>query len=429
EEKAPVQRQPPPNSSSGTYGDPRYQREKRNVSSHNIRDQAKLGSDHVNLSREARLMQRNKEEEFTSERPEQRRSQQEGSNRQNTNDDFNQASERLIKRFGLESKELPAAKTEEILELPDKSLTLGQLREVIREEFYSAQQNVSVGSLLEGREEKVGSVRFLISKGISRDIAVQIEQELNSRFGPVDITVPSPERIGRLNELKNELARRIFAAGPITLQNDRPTVAALVGGTGVGKTTTLVKIAAQYAGELKKKVAVITLDLEKVGALEQMQALLMPHGIALASAESGYQLQRAVASFADCDLILIDTAGRSQYNWQQVDDLVEVLSHIDDLQVYLTMSATTKDLDVYGIIQQFAILDVDSFIFTKLDETIGQGILVNVCQKTKKPIRYLTMGNRVPQDLKIADPADIARKLLVQHNSREFQAIRNMASG
>lgn len=427
-ERVPAQRQTPTASSTGTYGDPRYQREKKRASSPETNTRAKSGADHVNLSREARLMQRRRDEDLTAEKAQPRTRQREESSGQSASDDFNQASERLIRRFGLEAKESTSHVLEENLEGPDKSLTLGKLREVIREEFFSAQQNVSVGSLLENQEEKVGSVRFLISKGISRDLSVQIEQELDSRFGPVDISVASPERVGRLNELKNELARRIYTAGPITLQNDRPTVAALVGPTGVGKTTTLVKIAAQYAGELKKRVAVITLDSEKVGAREQIQAFLMPLGIPLASAESGYQLQQVVASFADCDLILIDTAGRSQYNWQQVDDLVEILSHIDDLQVYLTMSATTKDLDVYGIIQQFAILDVDSFIFTKLDETIGQGILVNVCQKTRKPIRYLTMGNRVPQDLKIADSADIARKLLVQHNSREFQAIRDMAS-
>ena len=131
---------------------------------------------------------------------------------------------------------------------------------------------------------------------------------------------------------------------------------------------------------------------------------------------------------SDYDLVFIDTGGRSQYDWQDVDSLGAMLVGIDNLKLYLTLSATTKDVDVYGIIQQFSSLGIESLIFTKLDETIAYGLFVNVCEKMKLPISYLTAGRRVPQDLKICDAADVAKKILVEHNGAKFKDLRDLAS-
>jgi flagellar biosynthesis protein FlhF len=327
----------------------------------------------------------------------------------------------LVSHF--KEEEIEAKETQKVPTNTPGVETLDMMRKVIREELSSSEPTHARTPLI---NDTVGSIRFLVAKGLDYFIAQEIEDDLNKQFGKVDMTVPSKQRTVRLNALKKALAGKIETAGPILLKEKKTTTVAIVGPTGVGKTTTLIKIASRYTEQLKKKVGIISLDTTKTGAQEQIRTLAYRIGCPILTASSTFELEQAVETFQDRDLVLIDSAGRSQYHWQEVDDLADMLSVVNDLNTILVISATTKDLDAFGTIHEFSRLSIDSVAFTKLDESIAHGVLVNVCEKMKVPLSYLAMGQDVKSDLKIADRDAIARSILTQHNTQEFNTIRQL---
>jgi len=320
--------------------------------------------------------------------------------------DFTKLKESLVERFGKETT------------LQTATDQLEALRMMVREEVGKAYHGESCS---QESSSMSSEARFLMSKGVDRSIALAIEKKVKACSYTNDKT-------DMLKILKCELAELIMTTGPIKLMRGTPTVVAIVGPTGVGKTTTLVKIAAQYAQGLKKKVSVISLDNVKMGAREQIKGLATLVGCPLTVAANAFELQQAISMASDQDLILIDTAGQGQYRVQHIDALADILSVVDHVQTMLTVSATTKDLDAYGIVTRYASLNIDGLIFTKLDETIAHGIIVNVCQKTNKPVSYLTTGTKIPQDLIVADSDEIARAILIRNNAREFDQIRQLVT-
>ncbi len=140
--------------------------------------------------------------------------------------------------------------------------------------------------------------------------------------------------------------------------------------------------------------------------------------------KEGYHLTKAVEEFEDKDLILIDTGGRCRYDWEQADDVFSCLRDVRGIKTYLTVSATTKDLDIFGTIRQFSMLDIEGLIFTKLDETIAHGVVANVCYKSGIPISYLAAGRNIPDDICIADANDIAKGILMRHNARSLKILK-----
>ena len=338
------------------------------------------------------------------------------------------ATSNLMKEFGhLRSEPEPKPNVPEPQPTrKEESGTADRLRKVIREEMLRAQKGVSVGSLRQNDEETVGSVRFLMAKGLSRAKALGIEERLNQQFGPVDLKQPSSDRASRLNALKNELRDAIQTTGPITLKQGQPTYVAMIGPTGVGKTTTLAKIAGKYTRQLNKKVGIISLDTTKMGAREQIRAVADTLKVPVQIVESPSQLPGAMEAFKGQDLVLIDTGGRSQYKKAEVDTLADLMEMDGRIQNYLVVSATTKDVDVFGIVKQFSRIPLKGLIFTKLDETIAYGMMVNVCDKTGLPLSYLTTGQQVPEDIKVADADEIAKSILMQHNDAAAESLRRM---
>ena len=299
---------------------------------------------------------------------------------------------------------------------------LKELRKMITEEVAKAKKEFSFqedGGVLEVHNQVV---QFLVSKGVDEKIATRIKNK-------VDLVYPNrngAEKTQRINAIRKELAAILKTSGPICLKEGELKKVALVGPTGVGKTSTLMKLAGYYRLTLNKKVAVISADHVKVGGKEQIQQLGEQLCTPVALVSKPEQVSIALREYRDMDLVLFDTPGYSQYHRESVDHLADWLSRLDDVETHLVMSAATKDLDVYGIIQQFARVHVEHLIFTKLDETISHGLFVNVCQKIGKPIRYVTSGPRIPKDLEVADPEKISRNLLVHHNAPEFNKIRNL---
>ncbi|MCR5756507.1 MAG: flagellar biosynthesis protein FlhF [Selenomonas sp.] len=202
-----------------------------------------------------------------------------------------------------------------------------------------------------------------------------------------------------------------FAEG-IKLNKHGVRIVALIGATGVGKTTTLAKIAARFVLEKNIRAALITADTYRISAVEQLKTYSDIIGLPLEIVYSPDELKVAIHKHRDKDLILIDTAGRSQHNEYQMKELQEFLAVDSRIEKHLVMSATTKNRDVAEILQKFSVCDPGRVIFTKTDETSSLGMIVNLLADKDISLSFMTNGQSVPDDIVPATADKLAALLL-----------------
>ena len=189
-------------------------------------------------------------------------------------------------------------------------------------------------------------------------------------------------------------------------------VIAFIGPTGVGKTTTLVKLASQYALVHQLKVALLTADTYRIGAVEQLRIYRDIMDIPFEAVSSPEELGPALRRYSDRDLIFFDTAGRSPQNKRQIQDLKAFLEAARPSETHLCVSATTKNADLMPIVGKFGLVPVNRFLVTKLDETRSHGLLLNLAAGFQIPISYLGTGQNVPNDIELASPERMADLVL-----------------
>ncbi|MDE5892348.1 MAG: flagellar biosynthesis protein FlhF [Acetatifactor sp.] len=194
-----------------------------------------------------------------------------------------------------------------------------------------------------------------------------------------------------------------------------PKTVIFIGPTGVGKTTTIAKIASRYAVEQKKRVALLTMDTYRIAAAEQLRTyaniLMVPFRVIYTEEE----LVTAIQDFQDYDYILMDTAGHSPQNKEQLAGMKKLLDHVKGLAncyFYLVLSATTKYKDLIKIADSYRQVAEYRLIFTKLDETEALGNLLNLRLHTDTSIAYVTCGQNVPDDIEIFNPQKTVKQLL-----------------
>ncbi len=195
-----------------------------------------------------------------------------------------------------------------------------------------------------------------------------------------------------------------------------PKTVVFIGPTGVGKTTTIAKIASRYAVEQKKKVALLTMDTYRIAAAEQLRTyaniLMVPFRVVYTEEE----LLTALRDFQDYDYILMDTAGHSPQNREQLAAMKKLLNNTvkeaADCFFYLVLSATTKYKDLIKIVDSYSKIAEYQLIFTKLDETEALGNLLNLRLYTNASIAYVTYGQNVPDDIEIFNPQKTVKQLL-----------------
>ncbi|MBP2240145.1 flagellar biosynthesis protein FlhF [Cytobacillus eiseniae] len=193
----------------------------------------------------------------------------------------------------------------------------------------------------------------------------------------------------------------------------------VVGPTGVGKTTTLAKIAAECVINYKKRVAFITTDTYRIAAIEQLKTYAKILNIPLEVCYTIEEFKKATEAFMDYDLVLIDTAGRNFRNKQYVEDLKKVIDFDKDIETLLVLSLTAKQRDMEDIYEQFSAIGIDKFIFTKADETSTYGAMYNMINKYNKGVAYMTNGQNVPDDMIAANPHALAKTIIgVENNER-----------
>ena len=187
---------------------------------------------------------------------------------------------------------------------------------------------------------------------------------------------------------------------------------ALVGPTGVGKTTTVAKLAANFALREKFRVALITADTYRIAAVEQLKTYADLIGIPIEVIYTPQELKGAMQRHQDKQLVLIDTAGRSPANQPQMMELENLLAVDSSIEKHLVLSATTKFTECLDAVARFRPSRPQRYLFTKLDEACNLGTLLSLMHHDPKPLSYITTGQNVPDDIEPADPERLTNLML-----------------
>lgn len=219
------------------------------------------------------------------------------------------------------------------------------------------------------------------------------------------------------NILANAYQKIVLKLGkvePIKPCEDEPKLIFFVGNTGVGKTTTMAKLASKLKLVEKYKIALISVDTYRIAAIEQLKTYADILNVPLKVVYTPDDMKKTVEEFKDYDFILVDTAGRSHRNDEQKKDLSAIIESVDEYkkEVYLVVSVTVKYNDLLSIAKTYDEIVDYKIIFTKLDETRGLGNMLNLKLDTGKTLSYVTWGQNVPDDIGVLDPQIIAKKLL-----------------
>ena len=204
-------------------------------------------------------------------------------------------------------------------------------------------------------------------------------------------------------------------AEEITPSQKGARVIVFLGPTGVGKTTTIAKLASHFCVEQKKKVALLTADTYRIAAAEQLRTYANILNVPFRIIYTEDELEQAISDFAGFDYIFVDTAGHSHQNEEQrksVSGLLEVVEKKSENEVYLVLSATTKYRDLVQIAEAYQKISKFKLIFTKLDETTAYGNLLNLKLHTQAPLSYVTYGQNVPDDMEAFNPQKTVKRLL-----------------
>ncbi|MEX0612374.1 MAG: flagellar biosynthesis protein FlhF [Pirellulales bacterium] len=208
------------------------------------------------------------------------------------------------------------------------------------------------------------------------------------------------------------LEDEIKITGPIAIDSNRCRVVALVGPTGVGKTTTIAKLAANYRLREKRRVGLITVDTYRVAAVEQLRTYADIIDLPMEVVATPREMRDAVARMNHLDLVLMDTAGRSPRDEVKIQELKSMLGEAEPDDVQLVLSSTAGAKSLVATAERFADVGTTALLLTKLDEASSLGHLVSLVRSSRLPISYLTDGQNVPDDIQVAERSQLASMLL-----------------
>jgi len=258
-------------------------------------------------------------------------------------------------------------------------------------------------------EELFDQYLHLTQNQVSEELATELVKTLHRQLRPEHLTQPQFVR----DKLAEQLEKMLPTAGPIRRTKAvGPHVVALIGPTGVGKTTTIAKLAANLKLREKHRVGLITIDTYRIAAIDQLKKYADIIGSPLKVVSTPEDLRDGVAAMCDCDFVLIDTAGRSPNDTLKLNELKTFLSAAGPDEVHLVLSTTASQACVELAISRFADVRVDKIIFTKLDEAAHAGIVLNVVRKVNKALSYVTTGQDVPDDIEVGRGRRLAQLIL-----------------
>ena len=249
----------------------------------------------------------------------------------------------------------------------------------------------------------------MVGNSVSEDLAREAIKSLQSQVRPEHYAQPEFVK----ERLLDVLEKMVTTGGPIArTRTGRPHVVALIGPTGVGKTTTLAKLAANLKLKDRHRVGLITLDTYRIAAVDQLKRYADIIGSPLRVVSGADDLNDAVTSMSQCDFVLVDTAGRSPNDTLKLNELKGILATIEPDEVHLVLAATASQSCLELAISRFGEVRTDKLIFTKLDEAANLGVLLNVARNGNKTLSYLTTGQDVPDDIEVGRGRRLAQLIL-----------------
>ncbi len=254
----------------------------------------------------------------------------------------------------------------------------------------------------------------LVKQGVDDRIVTDLINDSYNRMGAFDSS-----DLGSISEkILNNISKHFLSYNMESQREGKPKIVALVGPTGVGKTTTIAKLASDYKLIKKLNIGLISADTFRIGAIEQLRTFALIADIPIQVVYEPSDVPEAINKFVNKDIIFIDTIGRSQRKRTELIDLAQLLDAANADEVHLVISATTNGKEIDDIINRFKIFRPSSLIFSKIDEAVSIGSILNTCYHHKMPVSYLTTGQTVPDDIMTANNSKIAKMIYygVPHN-------------
>lgn len=252
----------------------------------------------------------------------------------------------------------------------------------------------------------------MIENEVAQEVADSIVSAVRDELTPAELTDDEIVRQAVLRHLEALLPVDSAVTVPSRGPDGRPLTVALVGPTGVGKTTTIAKLAASYRLRHGRKVALITSDTYRIAAVDQLRTYANIIGVPLKVVHTPDEMRDACSALADCDVVLIDTAGRSPGDAARLEELRGFVDAAEPHQVHLVLSSTACEAAMMRTIERFAALRANLVLFTKLDEAANLGVLVNVARRISARLSYVTTGQEVPDDIEPGRSDRLARLVL-----------------
>ncbi|MCM1498948.1 MAG: flagellar biosynthesis protein FlhF [Clostridium sp.] len=306
------------------------------------------------------------------------------------------------KKEGKKTEETPAAKAVE--EKIDKETDKGSA---------DSEPEDSADTKEEGASLKDKSIDLIMEQMTNNEVSYNYAKQIMDE-------ITSSGSIRTLDEMLSLVYQKIVLklgqTKPVSFDegDKRPKVIFFVGPTGVGKTTTIAKLSSKLILEEKKKIAILTADTYRIAAVEQIKTYANILSIPVEVVYESKDLDNILPKYKDCDYLLVDTAGRSHKNREQVDDLKNLFDAFSKYSIltYLVLSATTKYKDLKRITALYEDITDYSLIFTKLDETDAIGNILNIKLDTGRALSYISYGQNVPEDIDVMNPQIIAKQVL-----------------
>jgi flagellar biosynthesis protein FlhF len=268
-----------------------------------------------------------------------------------------------------------------------------------------------------GQEELPDTLFRLFTKLIDADLGEDLARELVERVR----TEASGTELNDAVLVQARIARMVEAeipvTGPIVVQPGTRRIAALVGPTGVGKTTTIAKLAANYRLKEKRNVGLITVDTYRIAAVEQLRTYADIIDLPMQVVSTPREMRDAVRRLEGLDLVLMDTAGRSPRDEIKIQELKAFLSEAGADEVHLVLSSVASTRTLEQTAERFAAVGTTALLLTKLDEATGLGNLIPLLRSSRLPLSYLTNGQNVPDDIETASARRVARLVLAMEDA------------
>ncbi|MDM8538695.1 AAA family ATPase, partial [Desulfobacterales bacterium HSG17] len=246
----------------------------------------------------------------------------------------------------------------------------------------------------------------LMKTGISKDIIHRLFDECGLLMNGSHIPLARLKRT-----ILQNILHRISHADPFEV-GQSTQIAAFIGPTGVGKTTTIAKLAAELHIKLKKKIGLVSVDSFRIGAVEQLKAYANIMGVPYLAAHNHSDLMNALEKLSTLDIILIDSAGHSHMDHERMGTLQELFDNNTKVSTHLVLSATSKARDMQKAVDNFSVLQPATYVFTKLDETDQPGSIIDQIFQKDMPVSFLTNGQNVPDDILPATAKNVLQLIL-----------------